>query len=158
MRIVDLKLASFYALLSALLVTTMVHAAEEPGFRSVDGVGVYLGVIPAQMIQGHNPEHPETVMHGGAPRSGHAYHIMVAIFDEADGERIETATVEARVTPLGLAPVTRHLERMSIADTVSFGNYFTLRASGPYQIEIVITPADSTEPLKVEFTYEHRTR
>ncbi len=37
------------------------------------------------------------------------------------------ATVEARVTPLGLAGVTRRLESMQISGTVIHDNYFTSR-------------------------------
>lgn len=158
MRIIGLKLTGFYALLTALLISAMVQAADEPGYRSIDGVGFYLGVVPGQMIQGHDPEHSEAEMHGGVPRGRHVHHIMVAIFDEASGERVENASIEARVTPLGLATVTRPLEPMRIADALSFGNYFTLCGNGPYEIEIAITTAESTEPLKVEFTYEHQTR
>ena len=44
------------------------------------------------------------------------------------------ATVEARVTPHGLAGVTRRLESMQISGTVIHDNYFTIRANDLYRI------------------------
>lgn len=35
----------------------------------VDGVVVYLGVLPGEMVRGHPAAHPEVSMHGGASGS-----------------------------------------------------------------------------------------
>lgn len=127
------------------------------GAKTVAGLTVYLGVVPAAMIQGDAREHAAEA-HGDVPRGAHAYHVMAAVFDAETGERIENAGIEARVTPLGLAPVTRRLEPMAIAGTVTYGNYFTMRGDGPYQIDFVVTAPGRAQPAVVEFTYEHRTR
>ena len=119
---------------------------------------MYLGVLPAAMIQGHPKDHPEVTMHGAVPRGRDAYHVMAALFDAASGNRIENATVEARVTPLGLAGVTRRLEAMQIAGTVTYGNYFTIRANEPYRILVSITRGADSKPVRLEFSHEHRTR
>jgi hypothetical protein len=119
---------------------------------------VYLGVLPAAMIQGHPGGHPEETMHGGMPRGRHAYHVVAAVFDAATGERVEDAVVEARAAEPGLAGVTRRLEPMLIADTVTYGNYFQLSGDGPYRIDLSITRPGLATPIIVEFTYEHRTR
>ena len=34
-------------------------------YKTAGNVAVYLGVLPAEMVQGHSPEHPEGKMHGG---------------------------------------------------------------------------------------------
>jgi hypothetical protein len=83
---------------------------------------------------------------------------MAAVFDAASGERVENALVEARVAEPGLAGVTRRLEPMLIADTVTYGNYFQLSGDGPYRIDLSITRPCLARPVTVEFTYEHRTR
>ncbi len=57
-------------------------------FQVVDGVAIYLGVMPAQIVQGHPKEHPEVGMHGGAPTRGDRVHVVVALFDNATGGRI----------------------------------------------------------------------
>lgn len=132
--------------------------AADDDYKIVDGLAVYLGVLPAAMIQGHPKDHPEEAMHDGIPRSQHAFHVMAAVFDAASGERIEDAKIEARVTPLGLAGVTRPLEPMIIAGTVTYGNYFTMRGDGPYRIAFSITRTQAAKPIVLEFSYDHRTR
>jgi hypothetical protein len=127
--------------------------------RLAAGLEVYLGVTPAALVlRAHPRNHTEAEMHDGAPQGAHAQHVMVAIFDAETGERVEDATVEARVTPLGLASVTRPLEPMNVADTVSYGNYFTMRGDGPYQIRIAIDRNGSAPSAIAEFSYQHRTR
>jgi hypothetical protein len=133
-------------------------AADSVSFKTAGGLTIYLGVLPAAMIQGHAKDHPETGMHGGVPRGPHAYHVMAAVFNAESSERIENATVEARIAPLGLAAVTRPLMTMVVAGTVTYGNYFTMRGEGPYRITFSVTTPQVAEPVVLEFTYEHRTR
>src|SRR3990172_12939474 len=95
-------------------------AADPAQHRIADGIAVYLGVLPAEMIQGHGKAHAESGMHGG-PRAGeHVYHVMVALFESDTGERIGDAEVRARVSELGLAGSEMPLEPMSIAGTVTY--------------------------------------
>ncbi|HLF10368.1 MAG TPA: hypothetical protein VJA26_04075 [Gammaproteobacteria bacterium] len=141
----------------ALAVPLVAGAADNSGYKTAGGLAVYLGVLPAAMIQGHQ-NHPEEAMHGGVPRGRHAFHVMAAVFEAASGARIEDAKVSARVTPLGLGGVTSALEPMEIAGTVTYGNYFTMSGDGPYRIELSITPAGASRPVMLGFSYEHGTR
>lgn len=124
-------------------------------YKIVDGLAVYLGGLPAAMIQGHSADHPEVAMHGGIPRGPHIFHIMVALFDAKSGDRIEDAGVEAQVSPPGLAGTTRWLEAMAIVGTITYGIYFRLDPSGPYRIRLAITPRGARPSVSLEFTYEH---
>lgn len=153
-----LRVALAAALAWGLIGLNAAAAADSRDHKTAGGLSVYLGVLPAAMIQGHPKDHPEEAMHGGTPRGRHAFHVMAAVFDDASGERIEDATVEARVMPLGLAGVTRRLQPMVIADTVTYGNYFTLRGDGPYRIRISVTPAGAARAVVLEYGYDHRTR
>jgi len=146
------------ALAWALAGVNTATAADTRDHKAAGGLSVYLGVLPAAMIQGHPKDHPEEAMHGGVPRGRHAYHVMAAVFDADSGERSEDARVEARVMPLGLAGVTRRLQPMVIADTITYGNYFIMRGDGPYQIRISVTPAGAAQPVVLEFSYEHQIR
>jgi hypothetical protein len=49
----------------------------------VDGLSVYFGVRPAEMIRGHLKEHPESQMHGGIPED-YRHHITVAEMASAE--------------------------------------------------------------------------
>jgi hypothetical protein len=145
-------------LVGVALSSVTTGAAADDSYKTAGGLAVYLGVLPAAMIQGHPRGHPEEAMHGGVPSGRHAYHVVAAVFDAATGERIEDAVVEARVGEPGLARVTRQLEPMLIADTVTYGNYFQLSGDAPYRIDLSITRPGLATPVSVEFTDEHRTR
>ena len=101
-------------------------------------------------------EHVEDA-HGDVPRGPHAYHVVAAVFDAESGRRVEDATIDARVGPLRLGSVTRRLEPMAIAGALTYGNIFTLRVDGPYQIAFIVTVPHRAEPVVVEFSYEHPT-
>ena len=147
-----------YLLVGVALSSVTTGAAADDNYKTAGGLAVYLGVLSAAMIQGHQRGHSEEAMHGGVPRGLHAYHVMAAVFDAATGERVQDALVEARIAEPGLAGVTRQLEPMVIADTVTYGNYFQLSGDAPYRIDLSITRPGLATPVRVEFTYEHRTR
>lgn len=145
------------ATVAALVVSGVATAAEGASYKTVGGLTVYLGVLPAAMIQGETQEHVEEA-HGEVPRGPHAYHLVAAVFDAETGERIEDASVRARVSPRRLAPVTRALEPMVIAGTVTYGNYFTMGGNDPYEITLTLTRPTAVEPVVVQFAYEHGIR
>lgn len=133
-------------------------AAEEPGGleRTANGLTIYLGVMPAQLLQGHEPGHPEKEMHGGVPRGKHRYHVMVAVFEKESGRRVTDAQVRARVAEVGLAGQDKVLEPMVIAGAMTFGNYFTMAAPRPYDIAISIRRPGTQRPVEVKFVHRHQ--
>ena len=143
--------------LCVLLPAFTVSAADDDNYKTAGGLAVYLGVLPAAMVRGHQT-HPEERMHGGVPSGPHVYHVVAAVFDASTGKRIENAKVEARVTPRRLLGEARALEPMEIAGTVTYGNYFTMGGSDPYRIQLSITPTIGGPTVEVEFTYRHETR
>ena len=53
------------------------------GARTVDGLTVYLGVVPAAVTRAHPPGHTERTMHGGIAKPGmHDVHLLVAVFNQ----------------------------------------------------------------------------
>ena len=135
-----------------------VAAAEADQSRIVDGLAVYLGVLPSELIAGHLPGHPEEAMHGGVPAGRDSHHVLVAVFDAASGARLGDLDVEARISELGLAGTRKALEPMAIADTVTYGNYFKMPAGRQYRIAVDIHRPGASGPLRAEFSYEHRLR
>lgn len=56
-----------FGLSAILLGVTLAAPAAERGYRQiVDGVAIYFGIMPAQLVRGHPPDHPEGQIHGGA--------------------------------------------------------------------------------------------
>jgi hypothetical protein len=148
------------ALAVALALVTATGAVAQDGqSREANGLVVYLGVLPAAMVKGHNPVHPEATMHGGAPGGPHEYHLLVAVFDAATGARVEDASVAATITGLGHIGGTRiGLEPMKIADTTTYGNFVDLPGSDLYTIGVTIKRASTSQPLAFEFSYDHRSQ
>jgi hypothetical protein len=101
----------------------------------VEGVTVYLGVLPSEMIRGHPIGHPEASMHGGLSSSRGEHHVLISLFD-AKGKRLENMEVQARVGEVGLSATKKPLEPMQIAGTVTYGNFFSMPKPGPYSIEL----------------------
>jgi hypothetical protein len=128
-------------------------AAPADTQQIVDGVEIYLGVVPAELVRGHPREHPESSMHGGVPVGQN--HVMVALFDAKTGERIARAEVSARVRVRGghVTEVEKHLEQMLIAGSQTYGNYFPMVVTEPYLIELTIRIPGRTKPVTARFEW-----
>lgn len=130
-------------------------AADTSQHKVVDGVAIYIGVLPAEMVKGHPRTPPEGVMHGGVPAGKNRYHLVVALFDEASGKRISGAGIKARVSEFGLPGQEKKLDPMVIAGNVTYGNYFAMPNPGPYRIHLEIRHAriHSVGTIEAEFEY-----
>ena len=130
----------------------MAAPAHAGGYQQVvDGVAIYFGIVPAEMVRGHPREHPEGEMHGGVP-AGES-HIMVALFDAKTGERITRAEVTARVSGGHATSGEKRLEPMVIAGSQTYGNYFPMTGIGPYQIELNVRVFGKTKPVRARFEW-----
>jgi hypothetical protein len=134
-----------------------VPAAETGQVAHINDMDVFYGVIPAEIIRGHSAGHTERKMHGGVPRGTGQHHLIVSLFEVKTGKRIENARVSARIGEAGLAPQSRPLERMQLAGTVTYGNFFTMSSPGPYRIEVKIRPHGGASAQAV-FEYRHPRR
>ena len=142
--------------IAAFAMVAPAFAQDIAPYKIAGGLAVYLGVIPAEMITGHPKGHAEAEMHGGVASGRHVHHVMVAIFDDASGQRITDAVVTASVAGLGLAGTEKTLQPMTIADAVTYGTYFNLPGRDRYRIRIEITRPGAARPVRVEFAYDHQ--
>jgi hypothetical protein len=120
--------------------------------KTADGLTVYFGVMPAEIVKGR------PIMHGGVPPGPHEHHIVVAIFDAAGATRVSVATVIAKVSGLGLSGSEKTLEPMKIADTITYGGFFNLPGADLYTITVSIRRPGSQQPVSLDFKYDHRHR
>lgn len=138
----------------AALFLSSAFAADTSLYKVVNGVAIYLGVIPAELIEGHPKAHPESEMHGGVPPvTEERYHIVIALFDAKTGARITNAKVTASLSSFGLPVGKKTLEPMLLANTISYGNYFKLSAKGPHRIQIEINRVQTGQTIHA--TFEH---
>lgn len=123
---------------------------------TVDGLLAYLGVMSAAIVKGHPRSHPEGAMHGGVPDGRHQYHVILALFDAASGDRIETAQVALALMGLGHTGGTRlKLEPMTIADTVTWGTFVELPGKGLYEMTFEVTVEGRKDAVVFPFRYAH---
>jgi hypothetical protein len=141
------------ALLAAtLMMLSLVYAAEIGPAKTAGGLTVSIGVVPAEIVKGQHPAGPQ--VHGGVPKGAHEYHLVAAVFDAATSARITDAKVTAKVSALGLSGPQKRLEPMKIADTITYGAFFTL-TSDLYTIKVTVE-RPGTQPVTLEFKYDHR--
>lgn len=128
-------------------------AASNTGRHQViDGVSIYLGILPVQMAKS---EADELNLPAKVYTKKDDYYVLFAMFDAKSGRRITDAQVKARVMALGgldfsekkLAPI--HIEKL-----ISYGNYFRLADPDLYHIQVWITLAGSSQPLTGTFDYQ----
>ena len=143
------------ALLLFVLSTGSALAAETGQVARVNGIDVFYGVIPAEILRGHPADHAERKMHGGVPRGSGQHHLIVSLFDVKTGQRIENAKVSARIGEPGLTPQRKDLESMQFAGTVTYGNFFKMSSPGPYRIEVDIRGHGDLKPTRAVFEYRH---
>jgi hypothetical protein len=141
---------------SVVLSSRAATAAEDDQSKTVDGLALYLGVVPAEIVKGPSPHSAERPMHGRVPRGPHEYHVVVAIFDAASGARISDATVTVQISGLGLAGTKKKLDPMDIANTVTYGAFFDLPGLDLYIVRLTVERPGGDRPATVDFKYDHR--
>lgn len=146
---------TFLVLIGLAIINPVTVAADaSENFKVVDGVAIYLGVMPAQIAQGHPSEHPEASMHGGVTMRGHRVHVVVALFDNTTGQRIENAQVDGSVMEPGFGSEQKKLEAMRIADSITYGNYFDMQDNTTYNIRARILRPEKPV-IEAKFSHRH---
>lgn len=143
------------ALLLLVLFTGSALAAATGQVARVNGIDVFYGVIPAEILRGHPADHAERKMHGGVPRGSGQHHLIVSLFDIKTGQRVDSAQVSARIGEPGLTPQEKNLEPMQFAGTATYGNFFAMTRPGPYRIEVDVRRHGDSKPAQAVFTYRH---
>lgn len=142
----------FFAFVLAVSSAYASDSNIHPRYKVKDGLAVYLGLIPAEMIEGHYAKS----MHGGAPMGQYRYHLAIAIFDDKTGERIKNSKVEIRISSRdGVGMETSNkLEDMTMNGKHMYGNYFSLKTTGPYRVDVNIKFGGDRKPINLVFNYD----
>lgn len=154
------RFAAVVGMASWLILATMSWAAENQQYQLVNGLAVYIGVLPAGMTMTHPPGGAPRETHGSAPAWGEQYHVIVAIFDNASGTRITDAGVSAAVSNASLpgnrlSGPRKTLDPMQVAAGTVYGNYFNMPSPAPYRIDVEIRRRGTREATKAAFDYRH---
>lgn len=123
----------------------------------VRGMAIYLGVMPAELVQGHSTTKGDPqALHGGAPESAGSHHVVVALFDAKTGARITDARIQADVGDRSYnhGPA-KPLEPMQIAGTTTYGNFFPMQGQDVWRIHLTIERPNVAHLTEANFRYEH---
>lgn len=119
-------------------------------YKVVDGFKIYMGIIPAEIIEGPSSK----TMHGGVPTGPFRYHISIAVFDKKTGRRMTNARIEVKFSNAAGETKFHELEPMNFNGKIVFGNYFAPTVPGPYRIHVIVKTHDIKQPIKTEFHYQ----
>jgi hypothetical protein len=146
---------------ASLALAAPAGASVVDGVKSVEGLTVYLGVVPAAVTRAHAPQHTESTMHGGvaARRSIHDVHLLVAVFNSANGQRLRNVQVTARIHGTGRNLGTVPLKPMTVNGALTYGGYAKLGGEEDVMILVDIwrpgrTPRTSTTTARFEYVHD----
>ena len=146
--------ALFGALFFSLMVFSTAASAIHLGqTKTVDGVAIYLGLVPAAVMR-QNPDIYPAHEPSKIPSSKHVHHVMLALFDGPGGERITDAIVTARVAPLALAGPTKTLDPTVVAGALTYCNFFRRSPSDTTVIQVEIRRPDVLRMIQARFVIE----
>src|SRR5574340_14876 len=154
------RIAGALALMSVLTAFGIYAApaapATDPSHKTVDGIEIYLGFLPAESVRDEYPNgSPESSRHRGIPKRAGYYHVNVSLFNSKTQPPISDAQVAARVEEIGNASESKKLELMKTSNVVSYGNYFKMSGKGPYWIKLQIQIPGVAKTIKTQFEHRH---
>ncbi len=133
-------------------ITPYAWATHIKQHQLVDGLDIYLTVVPAEMIRGYPKDHYQSQMHGGIPTNDH-YHLIVTVFNHATRQRITNAQVIAKVISQNYTGPALKLEHMILNGESSYGNYLIVPENEAFNIDLQIQVTDKKEVTKVLFLW-----
>lgn len=116
------------------------------------GIGVYMMVMPAEIIGGYPKDHPQTLMHRAERQiDGHQFHISIGVLEEKSGQRIKNLDVSARIIAKDYLGPVKKMGKMMMQGEPGFGNYFVIPGFGAYKVEVKIQHINQSDALIVTF-------
>ncbi|HKE38975.1 MAG TPA: c-type cytochrome [Casimicrobiaceae bacterium] len=124
-------------------------------YRIVEGMNVYLGVVPGSVIRAHPGDYPAAVS-ANAPAGSEQRYVTIALFDGKNGQRITDAVVTARVAGATQASAEKSLKPVTVAGALTYGDYFSMAGASAYKITVHIHRPGL--PSVVETEFQHKTQ
>ena len=131
-----------------------VIGASGPNFKIVEGMTINFGVVSAEVIRGNAKQYPKSA-YGDAPATPDQYYVTVSLFDADNGKRISDAVVKARVSTAASAGPEKTLQATAVGSAPSYGNYFAMAGTGPFQVALRITRPGKADVIQTQFAFAH---
>ena len=126
-------------------------AASDPSHKSIAGMEIYLGVLPAESLRARQAgSDAEKKLYGGIPSGSGYFLVNVTLRDSGTKTEIKDAQIRARVANL-MSGATKALEPATINDSVSYGNYFQMPGKDPYTVTLQIRKPGAARAIEARF-------
>jgi len=137
----------------ALPEKTSASVAGGEDYKVVEGMNVYLGVVPGSIIRARPGDYPAGVS-GNAPAGSEQRYVTIALFDAKSGQRITDAVVTARVAGATQASAEKSLKPVTVAGSLTYGDYFPMAGGGAYRITVHIQRPGAPNVAETEFQHK----
>ena len=133
-----------------LLLATMLSPALAQNRLERSGITLYWGLVPAAVVA---DKHALAELHGGPPKGGgQVHHLVVALYDSANGRRIEDAIVRAQLSEAGIVDgPAKYLVPMKVNDQATYGQVFGVANDGPYRFRLWVRLPPRTDEIAFAF-------
>jgi hypothetical protein len=140
--------------LALLVLTAACNKQEAPrNSQVVDGVAIHLGVVPSRNDRGDPGRHAEPTMHSPVPAAGRSDHVVVALFEDSTGKRIEDAQVIGSITEITMGSDRKTFQRMRINGTITYGSYmFNMPPGRDYHLKLWIRRPGNQKAIEATFS------
>jgi hypothetical protein len=126
-------------------------AANDPSHKSVGGMEVFLGVLPADTLRKrHAGSDANKKIYGGIPDGEGYFLVNVTLRDSSTKAEINNAQIEARVANM-MTGDTRKLETATYNGGVSYGNFFRMPGKDSYTVTLQIRRPGTAAPIEAKF-------
>jgi len=126
-------------------------AASDPLHKSIEGMEIYLGVLPVAALRArHAGSDAQSTLYGGIPGGTGYFLVNVTLRDSRTKAEIRDAQVEARVANL-MNGETRKLESATLNSSVSYGNYFQMPGRDRYTVTLQIRRPGAATGIEAKF-------
>lgn len=143
------------AAVAIALIATPLNAGVVDGVKTVDDLTIYLGVLPAGLVRGHEAE-LATAVRGGLPRSSvHNIHVVAAVFNKTTGARLNGIVVNARIHGTNQNRWTVPLKSMIVSNAMTYGGFTNLGTEEDVMISIDVIRPNRRHVTTAQFEYNH---
>ncbi len=120
---------------------------------TADGLLVYYGIVPARDLRNFPAGSEEAMAHRHIPLGQHVYHLVVAVFEKNNNERVTDVHLSARIQEPGLFGIQKPLDPTVLDGNLTFCNFFTLADNHEYRIKIDIQRPGDSQVVTANFNY-----
>ena len=139
----------FVAVLCAAFPTMAYHMPQQ---AHGGGVTLYWGITSAEEAE----DQPGVAALTDASVKDQR-HLVVALYEDKSGARINDARVTAKITRFGLVTVEeKTLRPLRVNGAVSYGNYFDMPPDRTHSIMVEIKRPNVAQAVNVKFKYRER--